>query len=158
MFAFLNANYQIFFNKFNKKNASYCILSSSPTFSLAPLSSFSSPCFPLPFFFSPASPSVTLLLLPYPPLGLAAQTVAENTWADNSWADIAKPRNSWAAFGVGPWPTWADSNPVTWSGVGSRVEWKTSDRDARDEKVPALRASLPCRVESSLCLFWSPRR
>ena len=113
MFAFLNANYQIFFNKFNKKNASYCILSSSPTFSLAPLSSFSSSCFPLPFFFSPASPSVTLLLtlLPYPPLGLAAQTVAENTWADNSWADIAKPRNSWAAFGVGPGPTWADSNP-----------------------------------------------
>ena len=69
MFAFLNANYQIFFNKFNKKNTSYCILSSSPTFSLAPLSSFSSPCFPLPFFFSPASPSVTLLLLPYPPWG-----------------------------------------------------------------------------------------
>ena len=30
------------------------------------------------------------------------------------------------------------------------MEWKTSDRDAREEKVPKLRASLPCRVESSI--------
>ena len=29
------------------------------------------------------------------------------------------------------------------------MEWKTSDRDAREDKVPTLRASLPCRVESS---------
>ena len=30
------------------------------------------------------------------------------------------------------------------------MESKTSDRDAREEKVPKLRASLPCRVESSI--------
>ena len=29
------------------------------------------------------------------------------------------------------------------------MEWKTSGRDAREEKVPKLRASLSCRVESS---------
>ena len=83
---------------------------------LLPFPSPRFPLFPLPAFLSPSfspPPLLPSLFYYFPiPLGLAAQTVAENTWADNSWADIAKPRNSWAAFGVGPGPTWADSNPA----------------------------------------------